>query len=256
MTFAFFLLNFIQAISEFLPISSSGHLIIVEWLYNISEQGLEAFLHLPTALAILVVFWSSFWIILKQKKTWPMLLAAIIPAGIIGLVFGDYIDAIFYSPLVVGINQIFWGIVLTYTATNRKVISMPGKKWTELSWVEGLKIGLMQILALIPGTSRSGITTLAGISQGVAPQESAAFSFIAGFPLIAAASGVGFLKLIKAGQLLSFGSPLMLILGMAMSLVLGILFMKLFTSKHTLTVMKYSGVYRIILGILILVWLS
>ncbi len=257
MTFAFFLLNFIQSISEFLPISSSGHLIVTEWLYDISEHGLEAFLHLPTALAILIVFAPTFIGLLKERKVWPALIAAIIPAGVVGLLFADGIDAIFYSPIVVAINQIFWGGIMWHTAVNyNKREQVAITSWKDLTWVQSLKIGLAQVLALIPGTSRSGITTLAGIWQGLVPQQSASFSFVSGFPLIAAASAVGLLKLLKSGAVLSTLSPVVVFGGMLMSLILGVAFMKLFTSKHTLTVMKYSGIYRIILGILIIVWLT
>lgn len=252
---AFFLLNIIQGITEFLPISSSGHLLITEWLYGISEHGLEAFLHLPTAIAIGIVFWKVFFDSAKDKKTWPVLLAAIIPAGIVGLLWGDTIDAIFYSPLIIGINQIVWGTVLLVTSMRYKPAEKTITSWKNLSWVQSLKIGLIQILALIPGTSRSGVTTLGGMWTGLAPQESAAFSFIVGFPLITAASLVGLYKLVKAGAVFATLSPMVIIAGMAISMVLGIIFMKLFVSKRTLMVMKYSAIYRILIGILILVWL-
>ena len=257
MIFAYYLLNIIQAVAEFLPISSSGHLIITEWLYGISEHGLEAFLHLPTALAIFLVFFSTFIAILKDKKTWTILLVAIIPAGIVGLLWGDALDAIFYSPIVVGINQIFWGGIMWWTAMNyHKHTGEIKTTWKHLTWVQGLKIGFAQVLALIPGTSRSGITTLAGIWQGLNPSQSATFSFVSGFPLIAAASAVGLLKLAKEGELLATLPVTTLVLGMGLSVILSIVFAKLFTSKHTLTVMKISGIYRLILGFLILVWLT
>jgi undecaprenyl-diphosphatase len=256
MNFIFYLLNFIQAVAEFLPISSSGHLLLVGHLYGISEQGLEAFLHFPTALAIAIVFGGTFIEILKDKKTWPILIVSMVPAGLIGLFAGDYIDAIFYSPIVIGLNQIFWGAILLYTATRAPATPAKIHSWKEFSLVSALKIGFFQTLALIPGTSRSGITTLAGIWQGATPQESARFSFISGFPLIAAASAVGFLKLAKESAILTTLSAPTIIIGMGMSLVLGIFLMKLFTSSHTLTVMKYSGYYRIVLGLLVLSWLS
>lgn len=257
MIFTFFLLNFIQAISEFLPISSSGHLIVVGSLYGISEQGLEAFLHLPTALAIFIVFFSTFVTILKDKKTWPMLLAAIIPAGIVGFFLGDVIDMIFYSPLVVSINLIFWGAIMWHTAMNyHKHTGATKIEWKELTWQESLKIGLAQCLALIPGTSRSGITTLTGIWQGLSPKQSASFSFISGFPLIVAAALVGFTKLQESSELLTTLPLAAITSGMLMSLVLGLITIKLFTSRHTLTVMKFSGIYRIALGIFILICLT
>lgn len=257
MIFAYYLLNIIQAIAEFLPISSSGHLVITTWMYDISEQGLEAFLHLPTTIAILIVFFTTFLSILKSPKLWPLLIAAAVPAGVIGLLFGDAIDAIFYSPLVVAINQIFWGGILWHTAVNyHKHQGTTKNDWKELHWVQALKIGLWQVLALIPGTSRSGITTLGGIWNNLSPAQSAAFSFISGFPLIAAASLLGLVKLLRDSSTVTMLPPFVLVSGMLLSLGLGILFMKLFTSKHTLTVMKLSGIYRIILGTFIFIWLT
>lgn len=257
MTFAFFLLNFIQAFAEFLPISSSGHIIVVEWLYGISEHGLEAFLHIPTTLAIFIVFFSTFVSILKDKKTWVPILLAMVPAGVIGFLLGDAIDAVFYSPIVVSINMILWGGIMWHTAINyHKHTGETKNSWKELTWQQSLKIGLFQMLALIPGTSRSGVTTLSGIWQGIIPQQSAAFSFIIGFPLTAAASLVGMVKLMQHGEILTTLPAATIIGGMIMSLILGVIFMRLFISKHTLLVMKISGIYRIILGILILVWLT
>jgi undecaprenyl-diphosphatase len=248
----FFLLNIIQAVAEFLPISSSGHLLLLGELYGISEQGLEAFLHLPTAISIGVLFFWEFLAILKDRKLWTPLAIAIIPAGAIGFLLGDYIDAIFYSTIVIGINQLVWGSVLFITAKNHTEKQVTTTDWKAISITQSLKIGALQILALIPGTSRSGITTLGGIWSGINPQSSAKFSFIIGFPLIAAASGVGLLKLLKSGELFASVSAPVVITGMLLSFVIGIFCMKLFTSQHTLKVMKYSGVYRIILGFIIL----
>lgn len=251
----FFLLNFIQGISEFLPISSSGHLVVTEWIYGITEHGIEAFLHLPTAITIAIIFWQSYILILKRRSLWPLIIVAILPAGIVGFLFGDYIDAIFYSPIVVAINQIIWGLLFIIVAHYQNQKSNT-KKWDEMSTTDALFIGGAQVLALIPGTSRSGVTTLAGIARGIAPSESAKFSFIAGFPLILAASLVGFLKVLKGGELLTTLPLGILLGGMLLSLVVSIFCVKIFTSRHTTTVLTMSGVYRVILGFLIISWLS
>lgn len=257
MIFAFYLLNIIQGITEFLPISSSGHLIVAQWLYDVSEPGLEAFLNFPTALAVGVVFFTTFLAILKDRKTWPLLIISAIPAGLVGFFLGDAIDAIFYSPIVVAFNQILWGGIMWHAAVNyHKHEGWTKSDWKQLNWKEALRIGLFQILALIPGTSRSGVTTLAGIWQGLVPSQSAAFSFIAGFPLLAAASGIGLLKVLRNSELLTTLPTTALAGGLLVSFVLGVICVKLFASKHALKVMKIAGIYRIILGILIIVWLT
>ncbi|WKZ24150.1 MAG: undecaprenyl-diphosphate phosphatase [Candidatus Dojkabacteria bacterium] len=252
----YLLLNLIQAITEFLPISSSGHLVLFGELYGLSEEGIESFLHLPTTLAILVVFFPTLLHILKSPKLWGILLAAMVPAGLVGLLLSNAIDLVLYSPIVVAVNQLFWGSMLWYNAVNYHTHKgEKPKRWQELTLRQAFTIGLLQILALIPGTSRSGITTLAGMWNTLTPQQSATFSFISGFPLILAASLLGLKKVLSNGELTAYVETIPLLIGMLLSFIVGIICIRLFISRHTLLVMKISGIYRIILGTLILIWL-
>lgn len=255
MNWEYFLLSIIQAITEFLPVSSSGHLILAGELLGIREQGLEAFLHLPTALAILTVSFATLWNYRKDINLIILIAISAIPAGLIGFLLGDYIDFIFYSPIIIAINQIGWGIYYLFLTNGTKLKTLK-RDYNSLSRIEALKIGFYQILALIPGTSRSGITTIGGIHQGLKVQSAAMYSFIIGLPLIAAASGVGLYKLISSDSALitSTGWPT-IIAGGLLSYALGIIFMKLFVSLLSEKVLRYSGIYRIIVGLLIVLWL-
>lgn len=263
MNVIYLILNLVQGITEFLPISSSGHLIILENVFRIDSGKFEAFFHLPTAIAIGLFFLPEWVNILKDKKNWARILIAAIPAGLIGLLLGNVIDAIFYSPIIIAVSQIFWGFWMTYQATRKQAEIGPKQEnvthKTDISKItlkQSLIIGLGQILALIPGTSRSGITTMTGIAAGVEAQTAAKFSFIVGFPIIGAASLVGIYKVFKDGALLSLGvDTWALVLGFAISLGIGLIAMKLFTSQKTLAVLKYSGIYRIIIGVVILLCL-
>lgn len=256
MNLIYLFMNIVQGITEFLPISSSGHLIVIERMASIDTHGLEAFLHLPTVVSIGILFFWELFAIAKEPKQWPKVLIAIIPAGLIGFLLSDVIGMVLYSPIIIGVSQIFWGFIMASFAHKAESTEFKTTEISKISPKQALIIGLGQVLALIPGTSRSGITTMSGIYAGIAPQVSAKFSFIIGFPLLAAAAGVGIIKLIRNGSFLTLGvDPWALFIGFILSFVLGIIAMWLFTSKNTTKVMKYSAVYRILVGIFILLWL-
>ena len=257
MDLSFIALAIVQAVTEFLPISSSGHLILLEKLFELNGPGLEALLHLPTALVILFYYRKELIALLQKPKQWPIVLIAMIPAGIVGLLLGDVIDLVFYSPLIIGINQVIWGIVFLWIAMQPKIFERKDTHDTsKITISTAIKIGFAQLFALIPGTSRSGIATLAGISEGLSPRDSAQFSFIIGFPLILAASLVGFYKFFKATSLAATGISLGgFALGMLLCFGIGLLAVWLLNSKYIKHIYKYSGLYRIIIGIFILLWL-
>lgn len=258
MNLIYIILNIVQGITEFLPISSSGHLLIIEHISKVQPGEIEAFLHFPTVISILIVFFYQLLEIAKNPKEWPKILAAIIPAGLIGFIFKDYIELIFYSPLVVAVNQIFWGVVMVWLVHNvsQKVEYDPNFSSKDVSVKQSLFIGMAQILALIPGTSRSGITTMAGIKSGLSAQDSAKYSFIIGFPLTAAAALLAVKDIVQNNTLSHLDISIWaLVGGTIISVVVGVFAMRLFASKETLRVMKFSGFYRIFIGIFILLWL-
>jgi undecaprenyl-diphosphatase len=177
------ILGIVQGITEFLPISSSGHLVLGETLFNLEVADLKDFdvtVHVATLLAILVYFWRD----LIKPKYWPYLILGTIPAVIIGFTLEDQIDAIFRSALSVGIVMMIVGALFQIPEPKTKPKKLTSGKGT---WLRVLLIGLAQSIALIPGVSRSGSTILTGTLLGLKREEAARFSFMLGSIAIAGA---------------------------------------------------------------------
>ena len=240
--FEIIFLGLIQGLTEFLPISSTGHLILAQRLFNLfSSLSFDAFIHLGSFLAIIVYFWKDLKEIWNYK--WFIVISAI-PGGIAGLLFEHIVEEYFRIPLVVALSLIIMSIPMILG-------EFFGKKQFEiknLTYTKALIIGLFQALALIPGTSRSGITISAGLLLGLKREVSAKFSFLAGAPLILGAGLYEGLKLINS----SFISLDMALTGFFSSAVFSFIAIALlipFLKRYSL----YSFVvYRIFLGIFIL----
>ena len=240
--FEIIFLGLIQGLTEFLPISSTGHLILAQRLFNLfSSLSFDAFIHLGSFLAIIVYFWKDLKEIWNYK--WFIVISAI-PGGIAGLLFEHIVEEYFRIPLVVALSLIIMSIPMILG-------EFFGKKQFEiknLTYTKALIIGLFQALALIPGTSRSGITISAGLLLGLKREVSAKFSFLAGAPLILGAGLYEGLKLVNS----SFISLDMALTGFFSSAVfsfIAIAFLIPFLKRYSL----YSFVvYRIFLGIFIL----
>lgn len=241
----------IQGITELLPVSSTGHLLLFSQITGVQLAIAEiAIIHLGTVLALIVVMWDKLPEALQIKNLIKIALA-IIPAGIIGFLLQEKIDSYLAIPTIIAASLIFWGIVMIivdyikdkkkYTATNLAQIS---KK-------QSVIVGIGQVLALIPGTSRSGITTLAGIASGINPQASVDFSFITGIPLIAATGLYSLLKYAIGKDVPTESMGLIIIttiIAFAVGLIAAYIYRK-FINKRILTI---AGIYRIALGIIVL----
>ena len=265
-------IGFLQGVTEFLPISSSGHLILLPKIVGWQDQGLmfDVLLHSATLLALLVVFWRDLIKIArgfvgKHKKErvlgWWIIIGSV-PAAIAGFFGAAFFETI-RGVQVVAFSLIFWGIIMwlaDYIHTSRGVkITFPSdtaqgrrsgrKKLKALRWHHALGIGVAQAVALIPGTSRSGITITAGLVAGMNRKESVQFSFLLGIPVF---FGATILKVIDAAQN-GIDSPLLvLIVGFVVAFIVGIFAIKFllrFVTEHNLTVFV---VYRIVLGVLML----
>ncbi|MBI2436997.1 MAG: undecaprenyl-diphosphate phosphatase [Candidatus Magasanikbacteria bacterium] len=218
-------LGIIQGLTEFLPVSSSGHLIFIPKLFGWADQGIgfDVVMHLGTLLAVVVYFREKLWMIfcgflgikIKKFSDFPsasardeggfrisdfrrlawLLILSIIPAGIIGLLFGDAIEQNLRIPEVIAIGFIFWGLVLWFADTY-------GKKENgleKLNWKNALFIGCVQAIALIPGTSRSGITMTAGLFSKLDKKSTAEFSFLMSVPIIFLAGMTNVFEMFKNG---------------------------------------------------------
>ena len=191
------LLAVFQGIAEFLPISSSGHLVLGKSLLGMRELGMriDIFLHVGTLLAIFAFYWRVIWRILS-KFEWAYMLKVVvsaIPAGIVGVLFKDQLEEAFASPKMVGCALIFTGLVLTLTKF------MP-KGDRDVSFFRALVMGVAQAVAILPGVSRSGMTLAAARGTKVEAEKSAEFSFLMSAPPIAGAALLEIMKSLKAAE--------------------------------------------------------
>lgn len=249
------LLAIIQAITEFVPISSSAHLLLTPWLFNWPNPGLafDAAIHIGTAAALVVFFWKDFARLIKtrDKLLWYILVASI-PAALLGF-FGDKLiektlHEASYAPLVVGLGLMFFGVVL-YLVDH---FAKKEKDITQMSWFDSLFVGFAQALALVPGTSRSGITITAGLLMGYTREEAARFSFLLATPI---SLGAGVYKLydIAKHPAEAHTSLWLTIVGIIVAFAAGIVVIKWlldYLRKHSMLIFV---VYRLVVGALIVV---
>jgi undecaprenyl-diphosphatase len=206
------ILALIQGLTEFLPISSSAHLALTPWLFGWKDQGLafDIALHFGTLLAVVIYFFRDWLQVLahgfglsyghdpelaRNPKLLWLLAAASVPVGVAGLLFKDYAEHTLRSPWVIGTMMI--GIALFMEAADR--IGRREKRIEHVSGADALTIGLSQALAIIPGTSRSGITISTGLFRNLERRAAARFSFLLSTPAVAAAAAKAFLDLYKQG---------------------------------------------------------
>lgn len=181
------ILGAVQGLTEFLPVSSSGHLVIFQHLFRIPDTPLifDVLVHIGTLVAVFVAFWSDIWDILKKpfRKITYLILVGIVPAGLAGYLLAPYFEATFKSLLVVGLGLMLTGAILMYSEkyANRRIGL---KEENETSYLDVIFIGLMQAIAIIPGISRSGSTISAGLLAGLDREFAARFSFLLSIPVI------------------------------------------------------------------------
>lgn len=243
------LLGIIQGLTEFLPISSSGHLVIGQKLLGISVSGnaFEVVVHLGTLVSVLIVFWHDIWkliISLKSQTTQKYILAILmgtIPAVIIGLLFKDVITEAFENIRVVSITLLITGIILLTT----KFIKT---KLKDISVSSGLLIGFAQALAIVPGISRSGVTISTGMYLGIAPEKAAKFSFLLAIPAIVGAGLLTGLDMLESTESLLPWS--VLIVGFFSSLIIGWISLKWLLQLIKSGKFHWFGVYCILVGLL------
>ena len=243
------LLGIIQGLTEFLPISSSGHLVIGQKILGISIPGnvFEVVVHLGTLGSILIIFWPDIWQLIKSFKSTPSqkyILAIVIgtlPAVIIGLLFKDIITEAFENIKIVAITLMITGIILLITRFIKT-------KLKDISIGRGLLIGIAQALAIVPGISRSGMTISLGMYLGIAPEKAAKFSFLLAIPAIAGAGLLTGLDLIGSSEPILPWS--VLIVGFVSSLLFGWISLKWLLGLIKSGKFHWFGVYCILIGLL------
>lgn len=250
------ILGLIQGLTEFLPVSSSGHLILVPEFFNwpLQSVSFDAAIHLATLAAVFFVFRQEIGkiarglVTFKKNDTWGnlgwMIIVATIPVVIVGLLFQEQISSTLRRPEVVLTSLLVWGIVLLFADY---LVKKKAENKVELTgWKRAIFIGFAQAIALIPGTSRSGITITAGLFSGLSRQAAAKFAFLLGIPAIAAAGALSLFELSKSGSDLNL---MPIIFGFLAAFLSGLAAIKLLLKITTSGRYRGFAIYRIILAI-------
>lgn len=260
------ILGIIEGITEWLPISSTGHLILADQFIKLNEsaQFMEMFnvvIQLGAILAVVILYFhklnpfSPKKTVEQKKGTWSLwakVIVACIPSAVIGLVLDDWLEAHFYKFVPVAIMLILYGVLFIVIENSNKARHPKVNDFHELTYKTAFIIGLFQVLALIPGTSRSGATILGAILIGCSRYVSAEFSFFLGIPTMFGASGLKIVKYFAEGNTFTAANVAVLLVGCIVSFVVSvwaIKFLMKFIQNHDF---KAFGWYRIILGIILL----
>lgn len=249
--FEIILLSFVEGATEFLPISSTGHLILTSAILGISEdpfiKSFNIIIQFGAILSVLVLYWRRF---LPNVDFYKKLVVSFLPAAIIGLLVKSKIDLVLDSVLIVGVTIFLGGFVLIASDKFFKEKNLT-KNIDDLSWQDCLKIGLIQCFAFIPGVSRAAATIIGGLVLGLNRKAAAEFSFFLAVPTLAGAAAVksfGIINTIHSEQII------FLAWGLLFSFVFAMLAIKVMMKLVSNFGFKHFGYYRIILGIIIFVF--
>ena len=264
-----FFIGIIQGITEWLPVSSTGHMILFDQLFpmQVSDAFMSMFrvvIQLGSILAVLTIYFDRLNPFsgrkdeAEKKRTLSLLgkvLIAAVPAAIVGLLFDDLLDKYLYTYIVVACTLILYGIAFIIIEHKRKNYVYPVETAENISVKQALAIGCFQMLSLIPGTSRSGSTIIGALCVGVSRTAAAEFSFFLAIPVMLGASGLKLVKYLFA-EGFAFGATewMVLILGTAVAFLVSVAvirFLTDFVRRHSFAVFGY---YRIVLGILVLLY--
>ena len=258
-------LGIVEGITEWLPISSTGHLILVEEFLQLNQKDsftsmFNVVIQLGAIMAVVVLYFHKL-NPFSPKKTekqkmltiqlWIKVLIASVPAAIIGLIFDDFIDKHLMNYVVVAITLILYGVAFIVIENKHRGTTPKVNRLTELTVPMALLIGCFQVLALIPGTSRSGATIVGALLIGTARGVAAEFTFFLAIPVM---FGASFLKLVKVGFHFTFAEFSLLILGCVVSFLVSVAAIKFlmgYIKKHDF---KVFGYYRIVLGAIVLLY--
>lgn len=262
-------LGIVEGITEWLPISSTGHMLLVDEFIslNASDAFKEMFfvvIQLGAILAVVTIFWNKMWPFQLKDKTQPVMkkdtwsmwfktVVACIPGAIVTLLFDNYIEAHLHTAVVISIALIFYGVAFIVIENWNKIRTPKVETLNDITYKTAFLIGMFQVLSIIPGTSRSGATIIGALLIGVSRVAAAEFTFFLAVPVM---FGLSALKLIKFG--LSFtGSELaILIIGCVVAYLVSIVVIKFLMSYIKKHDFKVFGWYRIVLGVIVLVYFA
>ena len=240
------ILAIVEGITEFLPVSSTGHMIIASSFMGISHLEFTKMftvnIQFGAILSVVVLYWKRFF---QTIDFYFKLVVAVLPALVLGFLLNDFIDSLLENVIVVAISLLVGGIILLFVDK----IANPSIREREISYFDALKIGFFQCIAMIPGVSRSASTIVGGMLQGLSRKQAAEFSFFLAVPTMAAAGGY---KLLKTYDTIQSEDIKILLLGNLVAFVVAMLAIKFFITFLTKYGFKVFGYYRIILGLILL----
>ena len=261
------LIGIVQGITEWLPVSSTGHMILLDELIhlNVSEAFMELFrvvIQLGSILAVLVLYFHKLNPFapsktqLEKKDTWTLwfkVVVAVIPSAVIGLLLDDWFDAHFYNYITVAVTLVVYGVVFLFLdrlGAGKKMV----EKTQDITWRTAFLVGCFQVLSIIPGTSRSGSTIIGAMLMGLSRPVAAEFSFFMAIPTMLGASGLKAVKFLLDGASMTGAEGVILLCGCAVAFIVSLLSIRALMNYVRNHSFKAFGVYRIVLGAVVLMW--
>lgn len=246
------ILAVIEGLTEFLPVSSTGHMIIASSFMGIAaDPFVKTFtvaIQLGAILSVLVLYWKRF---LQSVNFYVKLAIAFVPAGLFGILLNDYIDALLENVIAVAVTLVLGGVVFLFV--DKWFVRNETQGGEEVKPKSALFIGLFQVIAMIPGVSRSAATIIGGLSQGLTRRAAAEFSFFLAVPTMFAATGYKLYKLWKSGGSFTPDQTQLLLIGNAVAFVVAILAIRGFIGFLSRRGFAVFGWYRIVLGLVLLI---
>ncbi len=262
-------LGIVEGITEWLPISSTGHMLLVDEFITLdaSDSFKDMFfviIQLGAILAVVTIFWNKMWPFQMKDKTqsvfkkdtwsmWFKTVVACIPGAVVTLLFDDFIEAHLHTAVVISIALIFYGIAFIIIENWNKTRTPKVESLSDITYKTAFLIGMFQVLSIIPGTSRSGATIIGALLLGVSRVAAAEFTFFLAVPVM---FGLSALKLIKFGLSFTSAELAILIIGCVVAYLISILVIKFLMSYIKKHDFKIFGWYRIVLGVIVLLYFA
>ncbi|MBI4685357.1 MAG: undecaprenyl-diphosphatase UppP [Nitrospirae bacterium] len=249
------ILGIVQGLTEFLPVSSTAHLILFPWFFGwkggVDTLTFDVALHAGTLLALVFCFWRDWLdIVLNGRRLLVIIIIATLPAGIAGFLLSNIVESTLRSPFIIVVTLVLFGIIMLLSERMKK-----DKDIKDITLADSIMIGIAQAVALIPGVSRSGITISAGLFRGLGRAASARFSFILSMPVIFGATVLEGRKLLSHTENYDLKLFTIGLLASAITGFLAIKFLLYFFKRHPLNIFVY---YRFVLAVIIIggIWLK
>ena len=259
-------LGIVEGITEWLPISSTGHMILVDEFVKLScsKEFMEMFLvviQLGAIMAVVVIYFKKLLPLKKENnkikidqdtmQLWYKIIVSCLPAAVIGLLFDDQIDALFYNPITVAATLIIYGVLFIIIERRNKTTLPYVNSLAQITYKTALIIGVFQLLSLIPGTSRSGATILGAILIGCSRDIAAEFTFFLAIPVM---FGASLLKVVKFGLAFTATEIMTLLIGCIVAFVVSVIAIKFLVNYIKKNDFTAFGYYRIVLGVIVLLY--